>query len=82
MWDADVWSDGSDEVFVGAMQAQAEAFARAVRGGPCEGAGGDDAVAALTVATQVAESLAGGAFAYLRRWAREAGGAMALPAGP
>ncbi len=58
MWDADVWSDGSDEVFVGAMQAQAEAFARAVRGGPCEGAGGDDAVAALTVATQVAESLA------------------------
>ena len=59
MWDADVWSDGSDEVFVGAMRAQAEAFARAVRGGPCEGAGGDDAVAALTVATQVAESLAG-----------------------
>jgi myo-inositol 2-dehydrogenase/D-chiro-inositol 1-dehydrogenase len=58
MWDADVWSDGSDEVFVGAMQAQAEAFARAVRGGPCEGASGDDAVAALTVAAQVAESLA------------------------
>jgi myo-inositol 2-dehydrogenase/D-chiro-inositol 1-dehydrogenase len=57
MWDADVWSDTSDEVFVGAMQAQAEAFARAVRGGPCEGAGGDDAVAALTVAAQVAESL-------------------------
>src|SRR5579864_7272454 len=61
MWDADVWSDGSDQVFVGAMQAQAEAFARAVRGGPCEGANGDDAVAALTVAAQVAESLAGGA---------------------
>ena len=59
MWDADVWSDGSDEVFVGAMRAQAEAFARAVRGGPCEGADGDDAVAALTVAVQVAESLAG-----------------------
>jgi myo-inositol 2-dehydrogenase/D-chiro-inositol 1-dehydrogenase len=59
MWDADVWSDTSDEVFVGAMQAQAEAFARAVRGGPCEGAGGDDAVAALTVAAQIAESLAG-----------------------
>jgi myo-inositol 2-dehydrogenase/D-chiro-inositol 1-dehydrogenase len=57
MWDADVWSEASDEVFVGAMQAQAEAFARAVRGGPCEGAGGDDAVAALTVAAQVAESL-------------------------
>jgi myo-inositol 2-dehydrogenase/D-chiro-inositol 1-dehydrogenase len=59
MWDADVWSDGSDEVFVSAMQAQAEAFARAVRGGPCEGANGDDAVAALTVAAQVTESLAG-----------------------
>jgi hypothetical protein len=39
------------------MQAQAEAFARAVRGGPCEGAGGYDAVAALTAAAQVAESL-------------------------
>jgi myo-inositol 2-dehydrogenase/D-chiro-inositol 1-dehydrogenase len=60
MWDADVWSDGSDDVFVGAMRAQAEAFARAVRGGPREGAGGDDAVAALTVAAQVAESLASG----------------------
>jgi len=59
MWDADVWSDAGDQVFVGAMQAQAEAFARAVRGGRCEGAGGDDAVAALTVAAQVAESLAG-----------------------
>jgi myo-inositol 2-dehydrogenase / D-chiro-inositol 1-dehydrogenase len=58
MWDADVWSDAGDQVFVGAMRAQAEAFARAVRGGPCEGADGDDAVAALTVAAQVAESLA------------------------
>lgn len=61
MWDADVWSAGSDEVFVSAMQAQAEAFARAVRGAPCEGANGDDAVAALTVAAQVTESLARGA---------------------
>jgi myo-inositol 2-dehydrogenase/D-chiro-inositol 1-dehydrogenase len=59
MWDAEVWSGGSDEVFVGAMLAQAEAFARAVRGGPREGADGDDAVAALTVAAQVTESLAG-----------------------
>ena len=32
---------------VGAMRAQAEAFAR--WGGPCEGASGDDAVRALTV---------------------------------
>ena len=61
MWNADVWSDAGDQVFVGAMQAQAEAFARAVQGGPCEGAGGDDAVAALTVAAHVAESLAAGA---------------------
>ena len=59
MWDGDVWSADSDEVFVGAMRAQAEAFARAVRGGPCEGADGDDAVTALTVAAQIAESLAG-----------------------
>jgi myo-inositol 2-dehydrogenase / D-chiro-inositol 1-dehydrogenase len=58
MWDADVWSDAGAEVFAGAMRAQAEAFARAVRGGPCEGADGDDAIAALTIAAQVAESLA------------------------
>jgi myo-inositol 2-dehydrogenase/D-chiro-inositol 1-dehydrogenase len=64
MWDADVWSAGSDEVFVSAMRAQAEAFARAVRGGPCEGANGDDAVAALTVAAQVTESLASRADAH------------------
>lgn len=61
MWDADVWSDAGAEVFGQAMRAQAEAFARAVRGGPCEGADGDDAVAALTVAAQVADSLSGGA---------------------
>ena len=61
MWDADVWSDAGGEVFAAAMRAQAEAFARAVRGAPCEGAGGDDAVAALTIAAQVADSLAGAA---------------------
>lgn len=61
MWDADVWSDAGAEVFARAMRAQAEAFARAVRGGPREGADGDDAVAALTIAAQVAESLAASA---------------------
>ena len=40
------------------MQRQAEAFARAVRGAECEGAQGADAVAALTVATLAAQSLA------------------------
>jgi predicted dehydrogenase len=58
MWDGDVWAEGSDPVFVGAMQAQAEAFARALRGAPLAGAGGDDAVGALDAAERIAESLA------------------------
>jgi predicted dehydrogenase len=57
MWDADVWGEGSDPVFLSAMVAQAEAFARAVRGGERQGAGGPDAVAALDVAERVAEAL-------------------------
>jgi myo-inositol 2-dehydrogenase/D-chiro-inositol 1-dehydrogenase len=57
MWDADVWAPGSSPVFLAAMQAQAEAFARAVRGAPIEGAGGDDAVAALEAAERIAASL-------------------------
>ena len=40
------------------MRRQAEAFARAVRGGEREGAGGADAVAALTVA-EMAAAVAG-----------------------
>jgi predicted dehydrogenase len=39
------------------MRAQAEAFARTVRGGPLEGAGGEDAVAALEAAERIAASL-------------------------
>jgi myo-inositol 2-dehydrogenase/D-chiro-inositol 1-dehydrogenase len=58
LWDADVWSPASDHVFVSAMVLQAESFARAVRGGVREGAGGEDAITAQTVAAQVAESLA------------------------
>jgi predicted dehydrogenase len=39
------------------MRAQAEAFARAIRGAPQEGAGGADAVAALEAAARIATSL-------------------------
>jgi myo-inositol 2-dehydrogenase/D-chiro-inositol 1-dehydrogenase len=57
MWDAD-----GDRVFRDGMRRQAEAFARAVRGGAHDGAGGADAVAALEVAELAAGSLtAGGA---------------------
>jgi myo-inositol 2-dehydrogenase / D-chiro-inositol 1-dehydrogenase len=57
MWDADVWAPGSSPVFLTAMRAQAEAFARTVRGAPLQGAGGADAVAALQTAARIAASL-------------------------
>jgi myo-inositol 2-dehydrogenase / D-chiro-inositol 1-dehydrogenase len=57
MWDADVWAPGSSPVFLAAMRAQAEAFARTVRGAPLEGAGGADAVAALEAAARIADAL-------------------------
>ncbi len=57
MWDADVWAPGSSPVFLAAMRAQVEAFARTVRGAPQEGAGGADAVAALEAAERIAASL-------------------------
>jgi myo-inositol 2-dehydrogenase/D-chiro-inositol 1-dehydrogenase len=57
MWDADVWAPGSSPVFLGAMRAQAEAFARTIRGAPQEGAGGADAVAALEAAARIAAAL-------------------------
>ena len=53
-----MWDTAGDEVFRQSMRRQAEAFARAVRGEDVEGAGGADAVAALTVAEMTAESLA------------------------
>ncbi len=53
-----MWDRAGDEVFRSSMRLQAEAFARAVRGGRCEGAQGPDAVAALTVASLSAQSLA------------------------
>jgi myo-inositol 2-dehydrogenase / D-chiro-inositol 1-dehydrogenase len=57
MWDADVWAPGSSPVFLAAMRAQADAFARTIRGAPQEGAGGADAVAALEGAARIAASL-------------------------
>jgi myo-inositol 2-dehydrogenase/D-chiro-inositol 1-dehydrogenase len=57
MWDADVWAPGSSPVFLAAMRAQVEAFARTIRGAPQEGAGGADAVAALEAAGRIAEAL-------------------------
>ncbi len=53
-----MWDTAGEEVFLGAMIAQAESFARAVVGAEREGAGGEDAVAALTAAERVTESLA------------------------
>jgi myo-inositol 2-dehydrogenase / D-chiro-inositol 1-dehydrogenase len=52
MWDTD-----GERVFLDAMIAQVEAFARALGGGPREGAGGADAIVALQVAERVAASL-------------------------
>jgi myo-inositol 2-dehydrogenase / D-chiro-inositol 1-dehydrogenase len=57
MWDADVWAPGSSPVFLAAMRAQVEAFARTVRGTPLQGAGGADAVAALEVAARIGDAL-------------------------
>jgi myo-inositol 2-dehydrogenase/D-chiro-inositol 1-dehydrogenase len=52
MWDRD-----GELVFVDSMRRQAEAFARAIRGGTCEGAQPADAIAAQTVAAQAARAL-------------------------
>ena len=52
-----MWDTAGDEVFRSSMQRQAEAFARAIRGAACEGAQGEDAVAALTIAERAAQSL-------------------------
>ncbi|MGN6871761.1 MAG: Gfo/Idh/MocA family protein [Solirubrobacteraceae bacterium] len=55
-----MWDTAGDDVFRESMKRQAEAFARAVRGGEREGAGGADALAALSVAELAAASLASG----------------------
>ncbi len=53
-----MWDAAGDEVFRSSMRRQAEAFARALRGAPCEGAQAADAVAAQTVAGWAADALA------------------------
>jgi myo-inositol 2-dehydrogenase / D-chiro-inositol 1-dehydrogenase len=55
-----MWDAAGDQVFRDSMRLQAEAFARAVRGGEREGAGGADAVAALSAAELAAAALSGG----------------------
>jgi len=55
-----MWDSAGEDVFRRSMKRQAEAFARAARGGEREGAGGADAFAALSVAELAAASLANG----------------------
>jgi myo-inositol 2-dehydrogenase / D-chiro-inositol 1-dehydrogenase len=55
-----MWDTAGDEVFRESMKRQAEAFARAVRGGEREGADGADAYAALSAAELAAAALASG----------------------
>jgi len=55
-----MWDTAGDDVFRESMERQAEAFARAIRGGEREGADGADALAALSVAELAAASLASG----------------------
>ena len=55
-----MWDTEGDDVFRVSMRRQAEAFARAVGGGVCEGAQAHDAIAAQLVAARAAEALGGG----------------------
>jgi myo-inositol 2-dehydrogenase / D-chiro-inositol 1-dehydrogenase len=58
-----LWPPTADETFFEALKVQAESFARYARGGPREGAGGEDAVAALEASQRAAAGMAGGAAA-------------------
>lgn len=49
-----LWPPAADESFFGALRLQAESFARHVGGGPLEGAGGQDAAAAIEAAERAA----------------------------
>jgi myo-inositol 2-dehydrogenase/D-chiro-inositol 1-dehydrogenase len=49
-----LWPPTADESFFGALRLQAESFARHVHGEPRDGAGGDDAAAALEAAERAA----------------------------
>ena len=54
-----LWPPTADETFFGALRLQAESFARHVRGGPLEGASGNDAAAALEAAERAAAKAVG-----------------------
>jgi myo-inositol 2-dehydrogenase/D-chiro-inositol 1-dehydrogenase len=49
-----LWPPTADDTFFEALKVQAESFARYARGGPRDGAGGDDAAAALEAAAGAA----------------------------
>lgn len=53
-----MWDAPGEQVFLSAMSAQADAFARAIRTGVVEAAGGQEAIAALVVAERVTALLA------------------------
>jgi myo-inositol 2-dehydrogenase/D-chiro-inositol 1-dehydrogenase len=53
-----LWPPTADDTFFAALRAQAESFARHVRGAEREGAGVEDAVAALDAAERAASQLA------------------------
>jgi hypothetical protein len=55
-----MWASEGDHVFRVSMRRQAEAFARAVGGGVCEGAQAPDAIAAQLVAARATAALGGG----------------------
>jgi myo-inositol 2-dehydrogenase/D-chiro-inositol 1-dehydrogenase len=52
-----MWGADGERVFLGAITAQLHSFAGAIRGGPIEGAGGQDAMAALYTAQRAAQAL-------------------------
>jgi myo-inositol 2-dehydrogenase/D-chiro-inositol 1-dehydrogenase len=52
-----LWPPSADETFFEALKVQAESFARHARGGPLEGAGGDDAAAAIEAAERAASAV-------------------------
>jgi myo-inositol 2-dehydrogenase/D-chiro-inositol 1-dehydrogenase len=53
-----LWPPTADATFFEALKVQAESFARHARGAPREGAGGDDAAAALEAAQRAASAFA------------------------
>jgi myo-inositol 2-dehydrogenase/D-chiro-inositol 1-dehydrogenase len=55
-----LWPPTADATFYAALRVQAESFAHHVKGGPLEGAGGNDAAAALEAAERAAAAIADG----------------------